>query len=138
MASITKRKSKYSVVYDYYDEEGVRHQKWETWGTYSEAKRRKAEIEHKQTNNFVSPIDFLSTKPGRKERISITQINIFIPPLLDMVDDKRIAFNPAVELSYLPIELQTELYDVIEAEECTPSLSQAQRMHCNWYLHITI
>ena len=51
-----------------------------------------------------------------------------IPPLLDMVDDKRIAFNPAVELSYLPIELQTELYDVIEAEECTPSLSQAQRM----------
>lgn len=30
MASITKRKSKYSVVYDYYDEEGVRHQKWET------------------------------------------------------------------------------------------------------------
>ena len=56
MASITKRKSKYSVVYDYYDEEGVRHQKWETWGTYAEAKRRKAEIEHKQTNNtFVKP-----------------------------------------------------------------------------------
>lgn len=51
-----------------------------------------------------------------------------IPPLLDMVDDKRIAFNPAVELSYLPIELQTELFDVIGAEECTPSLSQAQRM----------
>ena len=56
MASITKRKSKYSVVYDYYDEEGVRHQKWETWGTYAEAKRRKEEIEHKQTNNtFVKP-----------------------------------------------------------------------------------
>ena len=56
MASITKRKSKYSVVYDYYDEEGVRHQKWETWGTYAEAKKRKAEIEHKQTNNtFVKP-----------------------------------------------------------------------------------
>ena len=90
------------------------------------------------SGKFVSLIDFLSTKTGRKERISITQINIFIPPLLDMVDDKRIAFNPAVELSYLPIELQTELYDVIEAEECTPSLSQAQRMHCNWYLHITI
>lgn len=56
MASITKRKSKYSVVYDYYDDEGVRHQKWETWGTYAEAKKRKAEIEHKQTNNtFVKP-----------------------------------------------------------------------------------
>lgn len=45
-----------------------------------------------------------------------------------MVDDKKIAFNPAVELSYLPHELQTELFDVIQAEECTPSLSQAQRM----------
>ena len=53
MASITKRKSKYSVVYDYYDEEGVRHQKWETWGTYAEAKKRKAEIEHKQTSKAL-------------------------------------------------------------------------------------
>lgn len=51
-----------------------------------------------------------------------------IPPLLQMVDDKKMAFNPAVELSYLPKELQTDLFDVIQAEECTPSLSQAQRM----------
>lgn len=51
-----------------------------------------------------------------------------ISPLLEMVDDKRIAFRPAVELSYLPKELQTELLDVIAAEECTPSLSQAMRM----------
>lgn len=51
-----------------------------------------------------------------------------IPPFLQMVDDKKIAFNPAVELSYLSPELQSELYDVIQAEECTPSLSQAQRM----------
>lgn len=49
-------------------------------------------------------------------------------PLLQMVDDKKIAFNPAVELSYLPQELQTELLDVIEKNECTPSLSQAQRL----------
>ena len=49
-------------------------------------------------------------------------------PLLQMVDDKKIAFRPAVELSYLPHELQTELLDVIESNECTPSLSQAQRM----------
>lgn len=51
-----------------------------------------------------------------------------IPPLLQMVDDRKIAFNPAVELSYLSKELQTDLFDVIQAEECTPSLSQAQRM----------
>ena len=51
-----------------------------------------------------------------------------ITPILDMVDEKTIAFRPAVELSYLPKELQTELLDVMQAEECTPSLSQAQRM----------
>lgn len=51
-----------------------------------------------------------------------------ISPILDMVDDGAIAFRPAVELSYLPKELQVELFDVIQAEECTPSLSQAQRM----------
>ena len=50
-----------------------------------------------------------------------------IPPLLQMVDDKKMAFNPAVELSYLSKELQTDLFDVIQAEECTPSLSHAQR-----------
>lgn len=51
-----------------------------------------------------------------------------IPPILQMVDDRKIAFNPAVELSYLSKELQTDLFDVIQAEECTPSLSQAQRI----------
>lgn len=65
---------------------------------------------------------------------SKSQIQRFIrltelaPTLLQMVDDKKIAFNPAVELSYLPQELQTELLDVIEQNECTPSLSQAQRL----------
>lgn len=51
-----------------------------------------------------------------------------ITPLMQMVDDGKIAFRPAVELSYIPRELQTELLDVIVAYECTPSLSQAQRM----------
>ena len=56
MASIIKRKSKYSVVYSYYDENGEKKQKWETWGTMKEAKKRKAEIEYKQNNStFVRP-----------------------------------------------------------------------------------
>ena len=45
-----------------------------------------------------------------------------------MVDDKKIAFNPAVELSYLKSEEQTLLLDTIESEQATPSLSQAQRL----------
>lgn len=48
--------------------------------------------------------------------------------LLDMVDRKKIAFNPAVELSYLNKEEQTLLLDAIAKEEATPSLSQAQRL----------
>lgn len=65
---------------------------------------------------------------------SVKQIQRFIrlteltPTLLQMVDDKKIAFTPAVELSYIPQELQTELLEVIEQNECTPSLSQAQRL----------
>ena len=51
-----------------------------------------------------------------------------IPPILQMVDDGRIAFNPAVELSYLAEKEQYNLLETIESEDCTPSLSQAQRM----------
>ncbi len=51
-----------------------------------------------------------------------------IPQLLQMVDDKKIAFNPAVELSYLPAEKQTLLLSAMEAEQSTPSLSQAQKL----------
>ena len=51
-----------------------------------------------------------------------------IPELLQMVDEKKIALNPAVELSYLSKEEQRPLYETMLQEERTPSLSQAQRM----------
>jgi ParB family chromosome partitioning protein len=50
-----------------------------------------------------------------------------IPQLLQMVDERKIAFNPAVELSYLPKEQQSLLLSAMEAEQSTPSLSQAQK-----------
>ena len=50
------------------------------------------------------------------------------PSLLEMVDEKQIAFNPAVELSYLAENEQQDLYNTIQSEDCTPSLAQAQRM----------
>ncbi len=65
---------------------------------------------------------------------SSTQIQRFIrlneltPQLQQMVDDKKIAMTPAVELSYLKPEEQTLLLDTIESEQATPSLSQAQRL----------
>lgn len=51
-----------------------------------------------------------------------------IPPLLNLVDERKIAFNPAVELSYLKPEEQTILLDTMDSEQATPSLSQAQRL----------
>ena len=45
-----------------------------------------------------------------------------------MVDNKQIAFNPAVELSYLKQDEQTQLLDAMDSEQATPSLSQAQRL----------
>ena len=49
-------------------------------------------------------------------------------PLLDMVDEQKIALSPAVELSYLTKQEQAELWDIMQSECCTPSLSQAVRM----------
>lgn len=51
-----------------------------------------------------------------------------IPEILDMVDDGRIAFRPAVELSYLTEQEQSALYDTMGREDCTPSLAQAIKM----------
>ena len=51
-----------------------------------------------------------------------------LPDLMQMVDDKRIAFSPAVELSYLKSDEQTELLRMIQSEDGTPSLSQAIKM----------
>ena len=51
-----------------------------------------------------------------------------IPELIEMVDEKKIAFNPAVEISYLTKEEQEELLDAMDYAQATPSLSQAQRL----------
>ena len=56
------------------------------------------------------------------------RLNNLAPGLLSLVDEGRIALTPAVELSYLTEEEQNNLFDTIESEDCTPSLSQAQQM----------
>lgn len=68
-----------------------------------------------------------SGESGRQVQRFIRLTNL-IPPLLDMVDEKKIAFNPAVELSYLREQEQQHLLEAIESEQATPSLSQAQRL----------
>ena len=65
------------------------------------------------------------SKSQIKRFIRLTEL---IPKLLDMVDEKKIAFNPAYELSFLKKEEQTQLLDAMDSEQATPSLSQAQRL----------
>ena len=65
------------------------------------------------------------SKSQIKRYIRLTEL---IPPLLDMVDERKIAFNPAYELSFLTKDEQTMLLDAMDSEQATPSLSQAQRL----------
>lgn len=73
-------------------------------------------------------------KVGESAGISKDQVRRYIrltelvPELLSMVDEKKIAFNPAVELSYLKSDEQLLLIDAMDTEQATPSLSQAQRL----------
>lgn len=77
----------------------------------------------------------LSTETiGESENISKDTVKRYVrltnllPKLLEFVDEGRIAFTPAVELSYLNDIEQQDLIEIIESEDCTPSLSQAVRM----------
>lgn len=65
------------------------------------------------------------SQPQIYRYIRLTEL---IPPVLDMVDSGKIAFRPAVELSYLSKEQQQSLHDTMECEDCTPSLAQAVKM----------
>ena len=67
----------------------------------------------------------LSKTDSRVRYIRLTEL---IPELLDMVDEKKIAFNPAVELSYLKKEEQKDFLEAMDYAQATPSLSQAQRL----------
>jgi len=83
-------------------------------------------------HNFVGrkSIDVLADNAAdsRNQIQRYIRLTELIPQLLKMVDERKIAFNPAVELSYLPKEQQALLLSAMEAEQSTPSLSQAQRL----------
>lgn len=84
-----------------------------------------------QVEQKLSARDKVAKDAGEKSGIQVTRyirLTELIPPLLDMVDEKKIAFNPAYELSFLTKEEQTQLVETMDYEQATPSLSQAQRM----------
>ncbi len=68
------------------------------------------------------------TKESRDQVYRYIRLTHLLPKLLEYVDEGRIAFTPAVEISYLNYIEQQDLIEAIESEDCTPSLSQAVRM----------
>jgi len=73
--------------------------------------------------------ELAASSPDSRSQIQrYIRLTELIPPVLDMVDSSKIAFRPAVELSYLSKEQQQSLYDTMECEDCTPSLAQAIKM----------
>lgn len=89
-----------------------------------QGKATSAQVAPKLTTELIGNEVGIS-KDMVKRYIRLTNL---VPPLLQMVDDGRIAFSPAVELSYLTRDEQAELWDLIGREDATPSLSQAIRM----------
>ena len=68
------------------------------------------------------------TGESKNQIFRYIRLTELVPELLSMVDEKKIAFNPAVELSYLKSDEQLLLIDAMDTEQSTPSLSQAQRL----------
>lgn len=73
--------------------------------------------------------ELAASSPDSRSQIQrYIRLTELIPSVLDMVNSGKIAFRPAVELSYLSKEQQQRLYDTMECEDCTPSLAQAIKM----------
>ena len=82
-------------------------------------------LERKRSSDLLAEEEGLS----KNQIFRFIRLTELIPPFLDMVDNGRLAFNPAVELSYLSPENQTILFSIMERDELSPSLAQAQNLH---------
>ena len=90
----------------------------------------RTDLTSRQVGDKLKAADKVGEDVGESARqiqryIRLTEL---IPPLLDMVDEHKIALNPAYELSFLKQDEQQLLLDAMDSEQATPSLSQAQRL----------
>ena len=89
----------------------------------------------RQLVDKLKSAEFISQSESGRQVQRYIRLTHLIPELSDMVDKGKIAFTPAVEISYLTEEEQKNLLETIQSEDCTPSLSQAQRMKQLSQLH---
>ena len=90
----------------------------------------RSDLTSSQVGMKLQAMDIVGQQAGesRNQVHRYIRLTYLISEILEMVDNKRIALNPAVELSYLKPAEQTMLLDAMDCEQTTPSLSQAQRL----------
>lgn len=90
----------------------------------------RTDLTSSQLGMKLQALDIVGQNAGdsRNQVHRYIRLTELIPPLLDMVDERKIAFNPAYELSFLAKDEQRLLLDAMDSEQATPSLSQAQRL----------
>ena len=90
----------------------------------------RSDLTSSQVGMKLQVLDIIGQQAGdsRNQVHRYIRLTALIPELLDMVDNRVIAFNPAVELSYLKPDEQKLLLEAMDSEQATPSLSQAQRL----------
>ena len=95
-----------------------------------EAMKHQGKSTSRQVVGKLESADLIGQDTGESGRTIQRYIRLtyLAKPILDLVDQQRIAFSPAVELSYLTRQEQAELWDIMQSEDCTPSLSQAVRL----------
>ena len=130
MASIIKRKTKYSVVYTYTDSNGAKRQKWETCGSHAEAKKRKAEIEHQlDTGVFIPPSadtlsDFLD------EYVSLYGVNTWAPSTFDghtaLISNYIKPIIGDVKLDDISPRMITKFYKDLQTVKAVPRYGQPE------------
>lgn len=92
------------------------------------AKENGSQVGNNLSGKKSSELLAAQTGESKNQIFRYIRLTELVPELLSMVDEKKIAFNPAVELSYLKSEEQLLLIDAMDTEQATPSLSQAQRL----------
>ena len=86
------------------------------------SKENYAPVEHNKTSREIIAEENNESREQVRRYIRLTEL---IPEILNMVDEKKIAFRPAVEISYLKEDEQYTLLDAMQFNDCTPSLAQA-------------
>ena len=91
---------------------------------------QRTDLTSSQVGMKLQAMDIVGQEAGdsRNQVHRYIRLTELIPELLDMVDEKKIAFNPAVEISYLKPEEQQDFLEAMDYAQSTPSLSQAQRL----------